>query len=275
LEKTRRCTTATAVERQNQRQSETLNRNHRRVTNRGGGESLQRKNSVLQDSTSKNDIGRELDRVIEELFEVESKQGRRRGRGALLSLWQDEDQKTTCPPSKDQKTCPPSDDDLEYKRTACPPSGDELEYQKTTCPPSEEELGTTCPPSDDELEDYQKTSCPPSKEELEYQKTTCLPSEDELEDIDALLGNDAEDSSCTDQDEDGSAPFYGFPTPDDASQTGLIELIKALKSEEAFDKSEALKGDNQQEGDELGHKKEKEWKPELLLTACWRKTQKA
>lgn len=223
MEKTRRCTTATAnkpepngcVERQNQGQCETSNRNHPRQTSISGGEeSLQRKNNSSLESTSRNDIGRELDRVIEELFEVESKQGRRRGRGAaLLSLWQEEDQKTTCPSSED---------------------------------------------------------------ELEYQKTTGPPSEDELEDIDALLGNDAKDSSCSDVDD--SAPFYGFPTPDNAAQTRLSAFIKTFESEGAYDNismtPEAVPDDNQQEGCGLGCKKEEEWKPELLLTA-WRKTQKA
>ena len=211
MEKTRRCTTATVdmpepngfVERQNQGQCESSNRNHPRQTSTGGEESLQRKNNFSLESTSRNDIGRELDRVIEELFEVESKQGRRRGRGAaLLSLWQEEGQ-----------------------------------------------------------------------------KTTGLPSEDELEDIDALLGNDAEDFSCTDEDEDDSAAFYGFPTPDNARQTLLSAFIKTFESEGAYDNIlmtlEAVPDDDQQEGCELGCKKEEEWKPELLLTACSRKTQKA
>lgn len=181
------------------------------------------------ESTSKNDIGRQLDRVIEELFEVESKQGRRRkGEKLLLSLWQ--------------------------------------EYGKTS----------------------------PS-------------SEDGLEDIEALLGNDGdEDSSNTDKEEhDDEAPFYGFPTSEDARRTHLVALIKTFESgEEAFDKIittfGALEGANQEEGhcelgnckeeeeeeeekdaiqeegqDERGTGKEEEWKHELFLTTAWRKPQKA
>ena len=191
MKKTRRCTTGAAnksksngfVERQNHRKGETLRGIYPRQTSRGGGEESLK--SPPLDSTLRNDIGRELDRVIEELFEVESKQGRR-GRAALLSLWQE-----------DQRMVSSSDD--------------------------------------------------------------------ELEDIDALLGNDGED-----EDEDDNAPFYGFPTPDDSTQTGLIALIKTFECEESF---EALKDDKKQDADELGCKEE-EWKPELFSTAC-RKTQKA
>ena len=205
MEKTRRCTTATAnkpepngcVERQNQGQCETSNRNHPRQTSSGGEESLQRKNNFSLESTSRNDIGRELDRVIEELFEVESKQERRRkGEKLLLSLWQED-------------------------------------------------------------------------------KNTSPSEEDELEDIEALLGNNSEDSSNTNQDEDDNVPFYGFSTPDNARQTRLIELIKTF--EKAFDKNittfEALEEEDNLE-EELGCSKEEELKTELSLTG-WRKTQKA
>ena len=208
LEKTRRSGTTRAnkperdlrcVERENEK------RNDPRETKRGGGgQSLPRENSLSPESTSKNDIGRQLDRVIEELFEVESKQGqRRKGKKQLLSLWQE-----------DGKTSPSS--------------------------------------------------------------------EDELEDIEALLGNDGdEDSSNTDEEEDDSAPFYGFPTSEDARPTRLVALIKTFESgEEAFDKNittfGALEDANQEEGqDELGNCKEEEWKHELFLTTAWRKTQKA
>ena len=67
------------------------------------------------ESTSKNDIGRQLDRVIEELFEVESKQGRRRkGEKLLLSLWQE-----------DEKTSPSSEDELEDIEALLGNDGDE------------------------------------------------------------------------------------------------------------------------------------------------------
>ena len=108
-------------------------------------------------------------------------------------------------------------------------------------------------------------------------------SEDELEDIEALLGNDGdEDSSNTDEEEedDDEAPFYGFPTSDDARPTRLVALIKSFESgEEAFDKNittfGALEGDNQEEGHyELGNCKE-EWKHQIILTTAWRITQKA
>ena len=219
MEKTKRSATAKrpelnlrSVERQKRRQGG--KRKDPRETKRGGEESLPRVNNFPVESTSKNlpvesssnnlpvesiskkDIGRELDRVIEELFEVESKQERRRkGEKLLLSLWQED-------------------------------------------------------------------------------KNTSPSEENELEDIEALLGNNSEDFSNTNQDEDDNVPFYGFSTPDNARQTRLIELIKTF--EKAFDKNittiESLEEEDNLE-EELGCKEE-EWKPDLSLTG-WRKTQKA
>ena len=72
------------VAKETRRPDETVPRNRSKEKKRGGGEECLLRNA----------IGRELDRVIEELFEVESKQERRR-KGALLPLWQEE-----------QKMCP-------------------------------------------------------------------------------------------------------------------------------------------------------------------------
>ena len=115
MEKSRTCAKASKSELNSRGVEPGENRNHPRKTNRGGeGESLPKVNNLSAESTSKNDIGRELDRVIEELFEVESKQrgGRRKGEKLMLSLWrEDEKPSTSSEEQEDEKPTTFSEED--------------------------------------------------------------------------------------------------------------------------------------------------------------------